>query len=219
MSECLKIDLVIPVHNALGHFRDMVSSLWRYTERERFRLIIVDDACDNETKQFITQVNPDVRVVHSTQQWYTRAVNSGLDMTKHEIIAVLNTDILLCEGWLAGLLRYFDEERVMLAGSDHQPPRTDPSFPTPPDYLTGHCWLVRRRFLEEHGTLDENNAHIDSDRLFSYRVCEKGFRVARDHALPIIHGTGPSWGRNIGVLPKKESLAAPRNRKLEPIGR
>jgi len=215
----LKVDILIPVHNALGHFWQMMTSLNRHTERKRYRLIIVEDACNLETKRFIAGIRPDVMIAHPKQQWYTRAVNSGLDRTEHDIIAVLNTDIELCEGWLDGLLRYFDDKLVMLAGSDHQPNRVDPTYPRPPDYLTGHCWLVRRRFLEEHGTLDENHAHIDSDRHFSYRVCERGFVVARDHALPIIHGKGPSWGRNLRALPRNDSLPKPNNRKLKPVGR
>jgi len=211
------IDVVIPVHNALDHFKKMVESLYLHTRREDYRLIIVDDASDGETKKFIEGLDCDVRVENNKQLWFTRAVNIGLDNTTCSLIAALNTDIVLCEGWLGVFSEYFKDEKVMLAGSDYQPPRKGCTYPTHPDYVTGHCWMIRRWFLEEFGTLDEKHAHIDSDRHFSYEVNNRGFKVVRNHSLPIIHGTGPSWGRQIGKLPKASTLPPPNNRKLGTI--
>lgn len=207
--------MVIPVHNALAEFREMIRSLREHTKREEYRLIIVDDASDGETREFIAGLDHDVLLTNDRQLWFSRAVNRGLDKTLYPFVAVLNTDILLCEGWLNVLLGYFKQDDVMLVGSDYNPSCQEFDFPVRPDYLTGHCWIIRRWFMENHGTLDEKYAHIDSDRHFSYMVNDKGFKIVRNHRLPVRHGTGPSWGRRISSLPRDGTLPKPNNRKLE----
>lgn len=210
------IDIVIPVHNALSAFKEMMTSLKDTTPRDAYRLIIVDDASDGPTVDFIGTLLPDIQIMTGQQLWFTRALNRGLDETIHPFVAALNTDIVLCVGWMERLLGYFEDPKVMLAGSDYFPPEKGVTYPTRPHYLTGHCWMIRRWFMERHGTLDEKYDHIDSDRHFSYMVNDSGFVVVRDVELPVRHGVGPSWGRLIGDLPKG-GLPEPQNRKLKPI--
>jgi len=208
------IDIVVPVHNALDSFKAMMASLKETTPRDSYRLIIVDDFSDGSTKEFIATLGADSLVTTDRQMWFTRALNLGLDETIHPFIAALNTDIILCPMWMEKLLSYFADPKVMLAGSDHFPPQTGVTYPKRPHYLTGHCWMIRRWFLEHHGTLDETDAHIGSDRTFSWRVTDRGFTVVRDVELPVIHGVGPSWGRLIGDLPSG-GFPAPNNRNLK----
>jgi GT2 family glycosyltransferase len=210
------IDIVIPVHNALEAFKEMMISLKDTTPRDEYRLIIVDDFCDESTRGFIETLGADVLLRNDSQLWFTRTLNRGLDNTINPFIAALNTDIVLCQGWKDRLLGYFEDPRVMLAGSDYFPPQTGITYPFRPHYLTGHCWMIRRSFMEQHGTLDEKYDHIDSDRHFSYRVNDLGFVVVRDVELPIRHGQGPSWGRLIGNLPRS-GLPTPNNRNLNHI--
>ncbi|MCK9568520.1 glycosyltransferase [Candidatus Pacearchaeota archaeon] len=210
------IDIVIPVHNAVDSFKTMMTSLKDFTPRCEYRLIIVDDFSDAPTKAFIDTLMPDVHIITGQQLWFTRALNRGLDETIHPFIAALNTDIVLCPGWVEKLLSYLEDQRVMLAGSDHFPPQKGITYPVRPHYLTGHCWMIRRWFMEQHGTLDEQYTHIDSDRMFSYRVNDLGYKVVRDVELPVLHGQGPSWGRIVGNIPNS-GLPSPNNRKLKPI--
>lgn len=209
------IDIVIPVHNALTHFRAMITSLNEHTARDSYRLIVVDDASDGRTGEFIETLGADVLIRNNSQLWFTRTVNRGLDATVCPLVAVLNTDIVLCPGWMGRLAGYFDDPRVMLAGSDHFPPQKGVTYPVRPHYLTGHCWMIRRWFMEHHGTLDENQIHIGSDRTFSWRVTDLGYKVVRDVELPVLHGTGPSWNRNLAALPQRAPTPA-RNRNLAP---
>jgi len=221
MRDDLRVDIIIPVYgsaelNNLQYLKRMMDSLFKFTHG--FRLIIVDDCspCKDTKiylhKQVLRFRDAGIEVVplaHRHQFWYTRSANDGLRVpTKAKFAGVLNTDIILCEGWLEKLLEYFfDDKRVMMVASDYKGPKFKPkvSYPEPPSYATGHCFLVRRKVFEVLGLLDETYPHINSDKYFCYRIVKAGGVVVRDHKVPIRHYGGKSWGYSLAKMFVAES--------------
>ncbi|HYT42743.1 MAG TPA: glycosyltransferase, partial [Methylomirabilota bacterium] len=187
-----------------------------------------DDASSVEVKERLRTFAVWRRVVSKTaylrnekQQLFTRTVNRGIRYTvQHwnpDAVVVLNTDCTLSKGWLEHLLGAFDDPKVGMAGyRDDQelrkPPYTEVKIP---DYVTGHCMLLRIAALREVGILSETDvdgrqdptlknfhgqAHIGSERLLCNKMNIYGWKTLYCNGLYVQHADGKSWGRDLKWL-------------------
>ena len=121
-------------------------------------------------------------------------------------------------GWLEELFAVRDEaqaqgKKVGLVGSVYsadEQRRWDET--QKPNYVTGHCWLLNMRALEEcavsRGTpgwyldeLTQRNAHIFSDNEICYQMNDLGWSPLRSFKSAVGHdASGASWGHNLGLL-------------------
>ena len=102
-----KIDLVIPVFNAPEHVKACLESIERCTAIPH-RVVLVDDGSDLETQTFLqlyAQSRPWVDlIVNKKNIGYTRACNMGMSRSRADWLALLNSDLVVTDGWLEGLL-------------------------------------------------------------------------------------------------------------------
>lgn len=95
------VDLVICVHNALDEVKDCLTSLLD-SLRPIDRVIIVNDASDNETTLFLQQFAYANKVVtlitNSENMGYTKSANIGLKKSDAPYIVLLNSDAILSKG-------------------------------------------------------------------------------------------------------------------------
>jgi GT2 family glycosyltransferase len=104
------VDVVVCVHDALEETRACLYALLAATTR-RFRLILVDDGSDAETRDFL-QAFADrhaavtlIRREHPPHG-YTLAANCGLEASDGDYVVLLNSDTVVCSGWLERLVAY-----------------------------------------------------------------------------------------------------------------
>lgn len=93
----LDLDVVVCVHNALDDVRACLASVVEALSG-RGRIVIVDDASEKETQQFLEQFAEDSGaqlVRHSKSQGYTRAANKGLRTSTSTHILLLNSDTIV----------------------------------------------------------------------------------------------------------------------------
>jgi GT2 family glycosyltransferase len=77
---------------------------------EDFRIVVVDDASDDDTITWLSQEWPEVEVVaHPRNMGVTRTLNSCLRAGESELVALLNNDVELDAACLAELARALDE--------------------------------------------------------------------------------------------------------------
>ncbi len=101
-----KASIVVCVHNALDDVVECLDSVYRNTA-PTFELILVDDGSDPETKRFLAgfaETHPARLVRHEASLGYTVSANEGLRLASGGLVILLNSDTVVPEGWLGGLL-------------------------------------------------------------------------------------------------------------------
>jgi GT2 family glycosyltransferase len=162
---------------------------WAWTQRALTELhrctpdvevVIVDNASRDGTPERLRQEAEGVRVVANADNiGFARAANQGAELAGGELVAFLNNDALVHDGWLAPLVEALDRDaRVAAAGPrllnldgslqeagalvardgstwsygyGDDPDRPEYRFPRVVDYAAGACLLVRRAALLECG--------------------------------------------------------------------
>jgi len=133
------ISVVIPVKDALVQFRQMYQSLVQNSTMVR-EIIIVNDQSEYKTTKFIHDL--DVRIVDSKEHlWTNRAWNLGVKMATEKFIAVLNSDIILPEGWDRKLVDDFKGDIV----SPFNPSKFHQQYF--PKMINGSCFLFKNKHL------------------------------------------------------------------------
>ncbi|MBD0415996.1 glycosyltransferase [Oryzicola mucosus] len=115
------VDVVIPVYNALDFTKDCLASIQRHNDGLRVRSFVVNDGSDAETTQWLREFcadKPDfVLKEHEVNKGYTNAVNTGLMASTAEYVITLNSDTVVTNGWLAGMIRcMLSDERIGICG-------------------------------------------------------------------------------------------------------
>jgi glycosyltransferase involved in cell wall biosynthesis len=212
------IDIVVPVHNALDYVQTCLTTLYETTEN--FRLIVVDDYSNRETKAYLASELGHHRihtlVSTSRQRWFTEAANTGLRLVKTDMVILLNSDCHMHPGWLEELRAVWDLGRevgkVGLVGSMHSPGNSSRwQVVSEPNYVTGHCLLLSLPILQEvasqrhppGGFLDDTRSdaiHINSDRFLSYEINRLGYQTIIAHHSAVSHAGGRSWSHELGKL-------------------
>jgi len=110
------VSVVIPSHNTRELTeRCVVSVLAQEAEVE---VVVVDDASQDRTPDFIAARFPEVRIVRQAERsGFARTVNRGLAIARGEVLVALNSDTELTPGALRGLLaRFAQNSQLGVAG-------------------------------------------------------------------------------------------------------
>lgn len=112
--EPASIDIIIPVHNALQHLRQCLNSVNRCAERALNRIIIVDDASDTNTAQWLrlfSSRHSNVTLIRNQKNMgFTRSCAIGILASRAPVFVLLNSDTIVSPGWMSGLWRGLDAD-------------------------------------------------------------------------------------------------------------
>ena len=108
-----RVDVVVPVYNALDDVKLCLQALARCETRFDQRILVVNDGSEPETGRWLRQACADLGhmhlsfklIEHKTNQGYTKAVNSGLKASDAPYVVTLNSDTIVTPFWLDGLVR------------------------------------------------------------------------------------------------------------------
>ena len=170
-------DIVIPVWNQLEYTKECLTALFKFTFFP-FRLIIVDNASDVPTAQYLDSVkeeNPrQVSLIRNRENMgFVKAVNQGIRQSRAAYVCLLNNDTQAAGGWL--------EEMVKVAQSGDDIGIVNPNSNTLGwkakkgrslqtiaqelksysgeysrlPWACGFCMLIKRRVIQEVGLFDE----------------------------------------------------------------
>jgi GT2 family glycosyltransferase/tetratricopeptide (TPR) repeat protein len=102
-----RVDIVLCVHNAFEDVKECLTSIRRHTKVD-YRLLIVDDGSQPETRDFLKSWVQEVSVAtlfrNETAGGYTKAANIGLRASKGDYIILLNSDTIVTPGWIEKLI-------------------------------------------------------------------------------------------------------------------
>ncbi|MCC3573324.1 MAG: tetratricopeptide repeat protein [Microcoleus sp. PH2017_40_RAT_O_B] len=102
-----QVDIVVCVHNALEDVKECLTSIVRHTKVD-YRLLIVDDGSQPETRDFIQawvkDVSQAIVLRNETARGYTKAANIGMRASTGDYIILLNSDTIVTPGWIEKLV-------------------------------------------------------------------------------------------------------------------
>ncbi|UCB57628.1 MAG: glycosyltransferase family 2 protein, partial [Candidatus Omnitrophota bacterium] len=185
-----------------------------------FRLIIVDNASDRETAQYLESArerNPKaVNIIRNNENLgWVKAVNQGLFYSQSSYVCVMNNDTVVYPGWLNQMTSVAEkEETIGLVNPLWELPRRykarcgdyfnkvvsrQGGEYIETDWARGFCFLIKRKVINKIGGLDEafSPGYYD-DWDYSARAQEAGFRCVRAKGAFVWHYIGKTYSGVLG---------------------
>lgn len=217
-----KASIVLLTYNNLRYTRECLESIYAKTEPADFEVIVVDNASQDETPQYLEafgREHPNFSfILNAANEGFARGNNIGATAAKGEYLVFLNNDTLVTRGWLEGLLRPLEDSSVGMVG----PVTNGSSNETrvlhtytdiggldafAEEYARSHrgqsfeirtlafmCVALRRRVFEEIGPLDERfGLGMFEDDDYAMRLREKGYKLLCIEDVYIHHWGGGSF--------------------------
>ncbi len=112
----MKISLVIPAYNEEGYIGQCISSVLKNAPGKFHEIIVVDNASSDKTNDIASKFSG-VRVVHEPNKGLTRARQRGLEEASGDIIAYIDADSLLPDGWVSRLEKIYSKNNKIVCVS------------------------------------------------------------------------------------------------------
>jgi GT2 family glycosyltransferase len=211
----LPCSIIIPTWNAKSLIDRCLRSILAHVETGVTEIIVVDDGSTDDTASHINGEFPYVIVErHPKNMGFGVSCNDGVNRATHDIVILLNNDIIADESFLSPLLQHFSDDKVFAVNA--QVFQNDGQTPGG-GLVRGslHCGLLRLRWAEyqkarDHKslTLYANGAAtaINKDKFLklggfdsiyapfysedldiSYRAYQRGWLVYYEPASKLLH--------------------------------
>lgn len=222
MAQREQCSIVIPTWNAGFLVERCLRSLKDHGEADRAEIVVVDDGSTADTAERTWTTCPDaVLVRHDGNKGFAAACNTGVSRASHDVVVLLNNDIVATGPFLDPLLSHFRDKRVFAVN-----PRVYQAGDGRPGggLVRGvmHCGLLRLRWAERESlregrelTLYANGAAMavsrsrylalggfdtlyapfySEDLDLSYRAYQRGWTVHYEPASRLTHEHGATIG-------------------------
>jgi glycosyltransferase involved in cell wall biosynthesis len=194
-ASTMGVSFVVPVHNGRRWLSAVIASIDHQRDGRPFEIIAVDDGSTDGSTRLLRDLQHAgvVELVPGSGRGAAAAINAGIRQARHPIICQVDQDVILADGWLAALLREFDDAEVA-AVQGHYRTAPDAGFwgrvmgrDLEQRYARIRGWSVdhvctgntayRACALHQIGLLDETLGYgYDND--LSYRLTHAGYRLA-----------------------------------------
>jgi len=105
------ISFIIPCYNEEKYIRDCIRSIKREAQHlPNYEIIVVDNNCSDNT--VLIAIDEAVTVVSERQKGVVFARQKGYKTAQYDLIANIDADSRLCEGWVAVALKHIADTKV-----------------------------------------------------------------------------------------------------------
>lgn len=115
-QNCVKksVDIIIPVYNAYDDLVKCLDSVYKYTDLDNNRLILINDnSPDQRIKPFLEEQEARKAIVfhNESNKGFSNNVNLGIDQSEDNDVILLNSDTIVTERWVEKIVHcaYSDE--------------------------------------------------------------------------------------------------------------
>jgi O-antigen biosynthesis protein len=101
-------DVIVPVYNQYSFTRNLIESIYRYTDVP-FHIYIVDNASTDETIDLHKIYTHDITIVHNRQnRGWCGGINQGIQLGQNPNLVFMNNDVEVSQGWLGNLIAFLN---------------------------------------------------------------------------------------------------------------
>jgi GT2 family glycosyltransferase len=199
--------IIMLTHNKLPLTRLCIESIYRYTEYPNFELIVVDNASEDGTRDYLKSLLeflPNLLVIFNTKnEGFARATNTGIMHSRGDYLVLLNNDTIVTPHWLTRLISHLEKDPTVgmvapvtnSAGNEQMITAHYNSIEELEYFakqrlnafegryfeiesLAMFCVVFHRRLIDEIGLLDERFGLVTfEDDDFCYRAKLRGYRL------------------------------------------
>ncbi len=165
-------------------------------------ILIIDDGCKDRTVEIAAHYP--VRVIrHENNKGLAAACNTGVRISRHELVASVSADVVPDPDWLEKLAPPFDNASIALAGGKlregvlvsaadlwrqaHLPQNWGNERLLNPPMVHGHNLIVRKKAVEEVGGYNEQYRSAGEDVDISLKIRAKGYTTLYEPAARVKH--------------------------------
>lgn len=216
----MRCDIVIAVWNQPVFTRDCVESVISNTADVDYRLIIIDNASNDETKNYLESLkgllgHKAMVVRNEKNLGFVKAANQGLRLSDAPYVCLLNNDTLVTKGWLSEMIAVAQAvPQIGLVNPSSNNLGQKPAKGEPVESYAakltefhgksieigsaiGFCMMVKRSVIEKIGVFDEIYGMGNfEDTDYSRRAVKEGFLCVRACGAYVYHREGSSFGRD-----------------------
>lgn len=192
-----KVSIIIPTYNEEEHLPSCLGSIssLNYLKND-IELVVVDNGSTDSTREIAESYGAKVLCNDSLNVSGLR--NLGVSESTGEIIAFVDADCIVTEGWLSNASIYFDDLDVAAWGGPPLPPKNSTwvqktwffirqkgNQANDVDWLESMNLFVRREQFIAVGGFEKSLVTCE-DVDFSYRISKYG-RIVSDSKIEVIH--------------------------------
>ena len=213
------LSIVIVTYNSERDIFDCIDAILAHnTLGEALEIIVVDNHSDRftQTAKDLQQRYPDIVLLQNPHNGgYGQGNNIGIRAAKAPLIAIVNPDVRWTMPIMDEMLRMFDDPKVALVGCQQREDEKHVAsaihmIPNATGfeksigkmivnrlgiycprrmYLSGACFFVRKKVMEEIGGFDEQIFLYAEENDIRYRILalNKGYIIVYKHKLWYIH--------------------------------
>ncbi|KUO96285.1 glycosyltransferase family 2 protein [Ferroacidibacillus organovorans] len=214
------VDIVIVNYNTKKLLLTCLESIHKHTD-EPHHIYIVDNGSTDGSVERLARIDcSHLNVIaNSRNTGYAVACNQGIRAGQSPFILLLNSDVIVTQGWLSPLLECMNtdskiavvgpkmvNQKGLITGAgivgtyQNHAPRGFMEVDAPGKYeevedcfsVCGAAYLIRRSLLDTLGLFDENYFFYFEETDYSLNARSKGYRVVYCPKSKIIHLTGQS---------------------------
>lgn len=158
-----KVDIIVPIHNALDDLKKCINSLAKYRKNCMYNCILVDDASDEYTEKYINGLNEKYdwikNVRNSNPVGYGRAVNIGIKHSSADFLIFLNSDTIVTDSWVEKMV---DAVYSTVGAGIVGPISNAASYQSIPNTKFGQNNQTAINLLPKGLSIDEINSYLES---------------------------------------------------------
>ncbi len=215
----MNCDIIIPVWNQLVLTKDCIESIFKNTASADYRIILVDNASDDETKNYLEGLSSSwpkqIALVRNEKNLgFIKAVNQGIAASSAPYVCLLNNDTLVTKNWLKEMIAIAESSGdigIVNPSSNNLGQR--PAGGEPLELYAekiskvsgqfielgaaiGFCMLIKRKLFEKIGVFDEiyGMGNFD-DTDFSRRAVQALYRCVRACGAYVYHRENASFNK------------------------
>lgn len=190
-----KVDIIIPVHNAIHITRRCIQLVLERTQWP-FHLYVVDDASDEFTHDELYRIAQENRsnvtlITNKRNKGFAATVNRGIREGTGEFVCLLNSDVLVTDLWLTKMMFALqsDPKHKIVCPATNNTAIVDVPMSPGASYIqmnrvlenfaqrrypelmpTGFCFMFPRSHLEKIGFFDESYQNFGEETDFWWRT-------------------------------------------------
>lgn len=218
-----KTSIIILTYNNLEYTKDCIESIRKYTEKNTYEIIIVDNKSTDGTRDWLQQ-QKDMKIIFNEENvGFPKGCNIGIEHAENgNDILLLNNDTITTKNWLKnlqiclhsdskiGAVGAISNNNANLQGCDfsyqdfkkmqelaEQNNQSDPSRWEEKVCLIGYCMLIKREVIEKLHGLDEgfSPGYVEDNDL-SLQIIQLGYRLILCHDSFIHHYLGTAFRKD-----------------------